>query len=44
MDFEDLGRGDGVAAADELDAFELVEGAVVGAIPADAVAGEAFED
>ena len=44
VDFEDLGRGDGVAAADELEAFELVEGAVVGAFPAGAVAGEAFED
>jgi len=44
VDFEDLRRGDGVAAADELQAFELMEGAVVGAIPADAVAGEGFED
>jgi hypothetical protein len=44
VDFEDLRRGDGVAAADELEAFEFVEGAVVGAFPADAVAGEAFEE
>jgi hypothetical protein len=44
VDFNDLGRGDGVAAAGELEAFEFVEGAVVGAFPADTVAGDGLEE
>ena len=44
MDFEDLGSGDGAAAAGELEALELVQGAVIGALPAGVVAGERVED